>query len=259
MNNSLKIKIDNLRLRYRFALKKLGVSGYQIHQIYLPQQDLLYIPIPKNACTSIKHALYEIEFGKRFSSAFRDRNGYDDHHDYYKKRENAFTSVRKLQQMDGVFKFAVVRDPVGRLLSCYRNRVVDLEDLQTSQAALEQKGLPLKPDINTFILNLKRYRSANKLIEHHSRPQSSFLGGTVSYLDHLFPIEEADELQQMLRSYKSDLKMLRRKSGGTDINLTELSEEALEAALEFYHRDYALLHPLYSEQKVRQDYAFSAS
>lgn len=259
MKNSLKVAFENMRLYSRFACRKLGVPGFKIHQIYLPRQSLLYIPIPKNACTSIKHALYEIEFGERFSPAFRDRNGYNDHHDYYKKRAHAFTSVRKLQEMEQVTRFAVVRDPVKRLLSCYRNRVLDLGDLQMSKHKLKQMGLPLKPDINTFILNLNRYRRVNKLIAHHSRPQSYYLGGSVDYLDYLFSIEQMDNLQQMLQDYKPDLEILQRKSGGTDISLEEVSKEAFEAALTMYHQDYELLQPLYSPQKLREHYELLTS
>lgn len=254
MKNILIKAFDNLRLQYRFACRKIGLPNYEIHQIYLPRQALLYIPIPKNACTSIKHALYEIEFGQRFSPSFRDRNGYEDHHDYYKKRTNAFTGLRSLESMEHATRFTLVRDPIKRLISCYRNRVIDLDDLKASETKLEKMGLPRKPDINTFILNLDRYRKASKNIEHHSRPQHFFLGGTIDYLDRIFPMEDMESLKKMLKTYKPDLKMLKRKSGGTNITLADLKEEALQHAISFYSRDYKLLENFYSPQNIRNEY-----
>lgn len=251
---AVKSILENIRLYYRYACRKAGIPGYEVHQIYIPEKKLLYIPVPKNACTSIKHAMYEIEFGKRFDPGFRDKHGYEDHHDYYKKRPQAFTSVRKLQEMEQITRFAVVRDPVERLISCYRNRVLDLGDLKSSTSALHQMDLPAEPDINTFILNLERYRKVNKKIEHHSRPQYTFFGGTIQYLDRVFPIENPDALVEMLRNYKPDLKMLNRKSGGSDVDLTEISEVALQHAVEFYRIDYELLESFYSPDDILEKY-----
>ncbi len=246
--------IEKTKLYYRFVCRRLGISGYEVHQIYLPDQKLLYIPIPKNACTSVKHAMYEIEFGNRFSSEFKEKYGYEDHHDYYKKRPGAFTGVSKLKMLGHVTRFTVVRDPVERLISCYRNRVLDLGDLESSTFTLNRMNLPAEPDINTFMLNLEGYRKANKSIEHHSRPQHEFLGGTIRYLDRVFPIEKLDELEEILKKYKPDLKMLKRKSGGSDVELSDISEKALQHTIEFYHKDYELLESFYKPEDIREKY-----
>ncbi|SMO66824.1 sulfotransferase family 2 domain-containing protein [Fodinibius sediminis] len=247
---------DELRLYSRYAFRKMGWRAYQIHQIYLPEQKLIYIPIPKNACTSIKHALHEIEFDKRFDSDLPEFSDYREHHDYYKKRSHAFTSVKALRKADA-FRFALVRDPVRRLLSCYRNRVVDLKDLHASRRALERMQLPVEPDLNTFVLNLEHYRQASKSIDHHSRPQSQFLGGTLSYLDNIYTLDEMPELVKMLRAYKPDLELRRRKTGGTRVILADLSAEALDYALQFYHEDYKLLDRYVSRRELTK--AFRAS
>lgn len=244
--------IDKVKLYYRFGCRRLGITGYEVHQIYLPDQKLLYIPIPKNACTSIKHAMYEIEFGKKFSSEFKEKYGYEDHHDYYKKRPGAFTGVTALRILEQVTRFAVIRDPVERLISCYRNRVLDLGDLQSSTFILNRMNLPIEPDVNTFLLNLERYRKANKSIEHHSRPQHIFLGGTLQYLDRIFPIEELDKLEEMLKNYKPDLKMLQRKSGGSDVGFSDISEKAVQFAIDFYQKDYELLKSFYKPERIRE-------
>lgn len=251
---SLKRIIDDLKLYYRFSCRRLGLSGYQVHQIYLPEQELIYIPIPKNACTSIKHALHEIEFGKRFDADLSEFSDYREHHDYYKKRPDAFTSVSDLKEQTSATRFALVREPVKRLISCYRNRVVDLGDLKASRKKLDRLGLPPEPDINDFILNVEHYRSANKSIEHHSRLQSEFLGGTTGYLDRVFTMNDMPELVEMLQTYKPGLTLRRRKTGGTAVALADISEKALEHAVDFYRRDYELLENYFSPEGIADEY-----
>ena len=245
---------NNLRLGFCFACRKVGIPGFAIHRIHLERFGLCYIPIPKNACSSIKHALYEIEFDRPFDYAYHGEWGYADIHDYYKKRPGAFTSAENLRQKTGQEIFAVIRDPVKRLISCYRNRVVDLKDLEKSRIVLEHDGLPVEPDINTFILNLEHYRSRNKIIEHHSRPQSDFLDDSLDYLDCIFRISELDELKSMLRKYRPGLEMRAEKSGGPSFGLADLSREALDKAVSFYERDYQLLSEYYSPERILESY-----
>lgn len=250
----LKRTFDDTKLYFRYSCRRLGVPGYQIHQIYLPEQQLLYIPIPKNACTSIKHALHEIEFGKRFDASLPEFSDYREHHDYYLKRSDAFTGIKALEKRQETLRFTVIRDPVKRLISCYRNRVIDLGDLQSSSRALQKQGLPIHPDLNTFVKHLKGYRRANNGIEHHSRPQSQFLAHTLHYLDRIFTIREMPELRAMLREYKPDLEMRRRKTGGTTVTLADLSGEALQEALAFYQDDYRLLGDYFRPEDVVKEH-----
>ncbi|MGM0545467.1 MAG: sulfotransferase family 2 domain-containing protein [Bacteroidota bacterium] len=255
----IKQLIDDAKLYYRFACRRCGIPSYQIHQIYLPKQKLIYIPIPKNACTSIKHALHEIEFGKRFDADLPEFSDYREHHDYYLKRSNAFTSVNELREKSDCMRFAVIRDPVKRLISCYRNRVVDLGDLESSRSVLKQRGLPVEPDLNTFVLNLAAYRKANKSIEHHARPQAEFLGGAIDYLDRVFTLADIPELLEMLQKHKPGLELRQRKTGGTRRTLADLSPEALEAAISYYRQDYELLAESFSPEHTRKEYENSVS
>lgn len=254
MKNKIRAVANDIYLYFCFACRRLGIPGYQIHQIYLPDQELIYIPIPKNACTSIMHALYEIEFEEQYSHRDHRKEGYRDIHDYYQKRRHSFTGAEKLKGREDVTIFAVIRDPVKRLISCYRNRVVDLKDLESTKEELRQKGLPLEPDLNNFVLNLAEYRKANKIIEHHSRPQGKFLDGTLDYLERVYPIKKLDECMGWLKTFKPDLEIRRAKSGGSSFSLKDLSGEALEAAIAFYRQDYELLNEYFTPRKIRREY-----
>jgi len=243
-----------LKLRFRYLCRKAGISKFQIHQVCLAKHKLIYIPLPKNACTSIKQALHEIEFGKPFDATLDEFRVYDEIHDYYLKRPNAFTGKKELETLAGYTRFAVVRDPVKRLLSCYRNRVLDSGDLNESRKTLRRKGLSAQPDLDSFIMNLDQYRKINSIIEHHSRPQSAFLDGSLRYFDKIYRMKDLGQLFDLLKKQKRGLAIRQRKTGGTEVGLENLSEGAFEKLLEFYRDDYKLLKEYYSEESIRQKY-----
>ncbi len=247
----------SIRLKYHYACRRLGIQKYAIHQICLPEQKLLYIPMPKNACSSIKYALFEIEKGKTFDPDEFRKLGYRDIHDYYQKQPQAFRSVSDLESKTSYTTFTVIRDPVKRLISCYRNRVVDLKDLEKTRIQLKLKGLTPDPDLNTFVRQLEEYRAANKVIEHHSRAQYKFLGGRLDYVDRVFPIEKIRVLTEFLQQYVEGLELPAKKADGTSYNLCDLSPEALEKAIQFYKEDYNLLKDYYTPEEIREEYKIS--
>lgn len=254
MNKIVTRILKDFRLKSWFAARKLGIKNYQVHKIVLSEQKLIYIPIPKNACTSTKQMLHRIEFGREFDTTRPVNDPYVDIHDYYKKREGAFTGTEDLNSLTDYNRFAIIRNPVERLISCYRNRVIDLGDLKTDASSLHKYGLSATPDLNTFVMNLKKYRKASKSIEHHSRPQSAFLGDTLRYLDYVFPIEDLDRLQQFLKPFSPGLTFLKRKSGGTKIEVADLTEDALRSAVRFYKKDFRLLQNYYSAEDLLNIY-----
>lgn len=246
MRKVLKRTFKEIRLKGRFAARKLGIQNYQVHKIVLSEQKLIYIPIPKNACTSTKQVLHRIEFGREFDTTRPVNDPYVDIHDYYKKRDGAFSGTEELKSAKDYNRFAIIRDPVERLISCYRNRVIDLGDLKKDPGSIQKYKLSDTPDLNTFVLNLKIYRKANKSIEHHSRPQSAFLGDTLCYLDSVFRIEDLAGLQQFLKQFSPGLTFLKRKSGGTKVEISDLTPKALRVAHRFYKKDYQLLKKYYT-------------
>jgi CRISPR/Cas system-associated exonuclease Cas4 (RecB family) len=237
---------NTIKLYYRYGCRRLGLPSYQVHQIYLPKQEVIYIPIKKNASTSVEQALHEIEYGCLFNTDLPEYGGYDGIHEYYQLRPHAFTSVNVLKKQTKLTRFAIIREPINRLISCYHNRVVDEGRLAKNRKALQRINLPAEPDLNTFVINLKKYRKMNKNIEHHSRPQSDFLGGTIQYLDYIYTMKKIPELFAFLRKYKPDLVMRKRRSSDMEISMDDLSQQALEKAIHFYRKDYQLLHDYFS-------------
>lgn len=243
----------NTRRICRLAARKLGLPGYQVHQIYLKNLDLIYIPIPKNASTSLKHAMHYLEYSEPFDlSNYRDY-GYQSLHDFYNKQKDSLTSVDTLKKQSA-YCFTVIRDPVERFLSCYGNRVFKLGDLQKSKPKLNRHGLSDKPDLDTFVLNLTEYRRIHSGIRHHTKLQSNLLGGTLEYFNKVFPFEQMNSVKNMLKSFDSSLTMKNRKSDGPKFKLGDLSPTSLQFLFEFYKKDYELLSEFYSRKTVLQQH-----
>lgn len=246
--------VVNTRYRFRLATRRIGFTGYEIHQISLPKKNLIYIPIPKNACSSLKHALYYLGNGKDYDYPEHREWGYQNIHDFYSKQDGAFTSIKELKKQENSFRFAVVRDPVHRFLSCYRNRILDLGDLKYSKKKLRDFDLTASPDLNTFVKKLGLYRKLSKSIRHHTDPQSAFLGGTVAYLDEVYPIEKMEIVSAMLKKFDDTLTMTREKSQGPKVELTELSKKSLNRLFGFYKKDYKLLSRYYSRESIMMEH-----
>lgn len=202
----------------------------------------------------MKHAIFEMKFGKAYREAAELHPDNVDIHEFFLSCPDAWTDTRRIAKEKGMYRFAIVRDPVKRLISCYRNRVIDLGDLAQTADHLTKAGLPIMPSLDTFVLHLSEYMKANRSIAHHARPQLEFLGGSLDYLDEVFAFESIPELQKRLGLSERGIELRREKSGGTPVGISQLSEEALRFALEFYREDYKFLHDFYSEATILKSY-----
>lgn len=77
-------------------------------------QKVVYIPIPKVACTSIKIALMSSEAGHA--------NSHDEYMNIHTSTAHYMVHSIASYQRD-YFKFAFVRNPFDRLVSCYKDKV----------------------------------------------------------------------------------------------------------------------------------------
>ena len=160
--------------------------------IKLNRHQIAYYFAPKVACTSLKMLCYELETGREWSDS--DWPGYEIH-DYWVKIRGVPLEPKKGQfdySHDSQWSFAVVRDPIKRLLSAFSNRVEYHADIHgrrwTSGVRYWRKGLKQLPDIEAFFKNFEAYREMNSVIRHHTNPQSVFLGPNLKKIDAIFKI-----------------------------------------------------------------------
>lgn len=164
--------------------------------VVLPQLRIVYMPIPKAACTSVKAALSSIDDDSPISGEDIQKNSKVVHRHYQTTR---FRPHRWEPYCDGTWwRFSVVRDPLKRLLSVYSNRVVGLRELHNSPRLRAQSSLPLDPDPDFFFQNLKSYMDLSSSIKHHALPARLYIGPKPMKFDRIYRTDEikvlADDL-----------------------------------------------------------------
>lgn len=140
---------------------------------------------------------------------------------------------------DNWLKVLIVREPLQRLVSCYKNRVLFSKDLFKSADRLSKVGLPVNPSWEVFIDNFERYRSLSPSINHHSAPIVDFAGYNPDFYDLILNISELDKLLSVVsdRSH-CHIEMPHKQIGGSEIDIGGISEKAKEKIHRFYAKDY---------------------
>lgn len=222
--------------------------------IVLENYGIAYFPIPKVACSSLKTALYELAFGKPF---VREDAGKSIHQIFPTKP----FSRREFQRLTGHFKFAVIRDPIDRILSAYSNKIADQDNLTILNRSIRVKlaealvrfsridakayrSLEAKPHVDFFVKNIDLYNAKYPLIYGHTRPTSYYLGNDLSQFDRIYTISELPTLQKDISEIVGrDWEVKRENVSGSrsKASVADLSEEGFQALMNYLRADYGLL------------------
>jgi hypothetical protein len=196
--------------------------------------SLAYFPVPKIACTTIKLALFEIDHGYPIT----DRVGPDPANNYihWHLRTDAFRPDVGSTFPKHFEKMVVVRDPIERFVSAYRNRIVHLRE-----AAQAGTSLPRQPDIETFTRLLPAYMQAAPMIAHHFAPQIGFIGYDLGWYDRVFRFDQWPDVA----AYLSDkvgrpVNLGVTQNEGPRLSASNLRPETLALLRQYYADDYKL-------------------
>ena len=209
---------------------------------------LAYLPIPKCASTTLKQIFYSLKFNQEYSGPIEQI------HQFWYPHTDV---LENLQNLDGYFKFTVIRDPVKRLLSCYKNLVLHYKIFWSKpvQGKVENAGLKQEPDINSFVENLENYFQFSDAITHHALPQNKYIGKDLGIYDLICPIENLENLRQIISQKANvEIEFPRLQTAGPKITLKDLTEKSLTKLIEFYAEDYQLLQDFYSVDAIWQEY-----
>ena len=217
--------------------------------ILLKKYNIAYIPVPKNACTSIKLLLFELEFGRKFVPF---ENSFDPR-DEGKRNKRTVANIHELRYLSpnllwqhgtrqfnknlkynyDIF-FCVVRNPIDRMLSCYKNRVI-------AQGALNKTIFQDKiKNINDFIINLNEICKISAEIQHHVEKQVYFLGEQSKIYTHIFNFHQLPKLVKLLQE-KTTIKLNlpnEQKSWKDDEMFNLVSNRSKSILEQFYKEDY---------------------
>jgi len=204
---------------------------------------LQYFPVPKNAGSSVRDCLFEMDNGWRYRPMIIDGRwvGLFEFFGFP-------AAFQPAPDRPGYLRFTVVRDPLRRLLSAYANKVLDNPGVASADfAALGLRSdLPRAPDIETFVAYLDEYRLISN-IRHHTNPQRYFLGDDLGHYHRVFRAEDLGELERFLSERAgAPIKLARLKADGTKIDPATLSPAARRKVAQHYAADYALLERYYA-------------
>lgn len=210
--------------------------------IAVEKYRIAYFSIPKVACSSIKRMVMTLD-PPRYSHV-------DQNHVHKAYPSSPFHKC-DLESISDYWKFAVVRDPVRRLLSCYSSKVVtgrvlhrlDPEQLRTDSGDM----LSPDPDPDTFFERLREYRHASPIIRRHSARYRRYIGEDLSFFDAIFPIEDLPDMVAALTDRTGqDVTLRHDNRSPSRIPFDDLSSQAKRRIGRYCREDYALLNAYYS-------------
>lgn len=191
--------------------------------------DFVYFPAPKLAATSIKLAL--LWRNRPFVYVYRVLRGQsaDEMAHFGAYWSMPFERVPEILKSGRAF--CVVRDPINRFVSAYRNRILHWRDVEQ---APELAGLPIAPPINEFVERMPEYLS-NEHIRHHFVPMTEFYGHDADFFDRIFHIDEINDIPAYLGVR---LKIRVEQTGGPRMSRADLSSDSIRTLTDFYAEDY---------------------
>lgn len=217
--------------------------------VTIDRLKVAYFPVPKAANTSMKHLIHGINTGGKFKTRLDDSTGRLHHiHREYKTPKFSTISPEKYRKF---FKVAIVRDPVERIVSAWRNRVVHHKELEDAKSArsIEALGLPHEPSLTEFVDHLEEYRKINRSISVHTAPLTDFLGSSREYYDLIFDISESRQIEIFFSTLTGEKKELPRKQmGGPPAERRELPGELIQKLERTYEADYRVFGGAFGQQ-----------
>ena len=198
----------------------------------------LYFPVPKVACTSVKMGILRHNDPQAFNtiSASDDRRKYNVHTVYPSYQFKPWIARLKWPRRQWI---CVVRDPIKRAVSGYRNRILFHKDLEKIPAEeLTQNGLAPNPDLNSFASNLQKYCDVSMAVHHHFAPHCFYLGTKPELYKRIFKLSEIDDLTALVATSGVALEIPHEQTGGPKVSISDLSKEGHDALYAFYAEDY---------------------
>jgi len=207
--------------------------------------------LPKTASTTIKHALYEIETGEKYNIKEKGIHLHDYLGDKY------YGDISSCE-----YRFIVIRDPIKRFLSAFKNRVSYHRELSESFIKDKYRHLYWKiphfnPGLGQFIDNLKPCLLVTPIF-HHLRPFSDFIGeSALSDFTHVYKFEDLLQFEvELSRLVGKKITFAHLQAGGKKkFKIKDLNRRQMKKLIRFYRKDYKLLKDFYSVEELWEEWA----
>lgn len=239
--------------------------------IIIPLLKLAYAPSPKVGSTSVLDWLYEhwVVAARAAGKKVTTVDSTAARHLFTRGREGNLlvrNSPDVMARYPDYFTFAIVREPIARFVSVYRNRVVyyrEMSEMSEAGPGLAAAGLPFDPQINELVRKYDAYAKYAGAVEWHARPQWARVGPDIGVYDRIYDLKNLNTLIEDIRAHwrkvglselaDMNVEMKQMRADGPKLGLEILDENSFELLGARYAADYANL-PVTPLEKVREDY-----
>ncbi len=203
-------------------------------------QSFAFYPVKKNANTSAKiffakhlnldHKFYYIDDAIPRYQVYTNQKALKfmfSNQKAGKKNLNHFVANNKpFEKVNVDFKICIVRDPLKRFISAYKNRILYHKDVEFFDLSVDQ---------------VLECLEAENFENSHFQKQSYFLGQSLSYYDFVGKVEQVNnfekEINQIFQKY---VEFPRLQTGGKEFYLN-LSKSQKSKIFKIYSNDYDLI------------------
>jgi dermatan 4-sulfotransferase 1 len=220
-------------------------AARQQHVILVHPWRLAFFRVPKAANTSIKEALAT---ALKLPRIERVRVSQDRYWRIVAPEKVEMITPRQFSvgyHCAGYWPFAVVREPVARVVSCYKSKIVKPRRLPP---AFAKRGFHQDMTVDAFVRRV--YELSDSKADDHLRSQSSVLTWKGSVLPELVvPMEDLsvrwpEVCERVKRLAGVELsKLARRNSTGNMSIKVSPSSASIELIRQRYAEDYRLFYP----------------
>ena len=206
------------------------MSKYAIFTNKTTNKKLIYYPCPKNANTSAKMFFAKhLNIDKHYLFLGDEIPQIEQTPEQYAGKQNIIGIIPSKQPFKKInvdIKCCIVRDPIKRFISAYKNRILYHRDIQFKDHSVDM-----------ILEKLKNNNFENR----HFLPQVFFLGEDLSYYTFWSTTEDIDFFAEQVNNFFSRKIIFPKiQTGGSDfkIKLTSLQISKIE---KIYEKDFKLI------------------
>ncbi len=206
------------------------MSKYAIFTNKTSNKKLVYYPCPKNANTSAKMFFAKhLKIDKHFLFLGDEIPQIEQTPDQYKGKQNIIGIIPSKQPFKKInidIKCCIVRDPIKRFISAYKNRILYHRDIQFKDHSIDM--ILEKLEINNF---------ENK----HFLPQVYFLGEDLNYYTFWSTTDELSFFAEQVNDFFSRKIIFPKiQTGGSEIKI-KLTNSQISKIEKIYAKDFKLI------------------
>ncbi|WP_209509861.1 MULTISPECIES: sulfotransferase family 2 domain-containing protein [unclassified Ruegeria] len=228
----------------------------------------VYFDITKVGSSSLKETFWELDHGEPFKGRGIKRVVNNLH---WRLASAKLIPPRNIHEQDGyrtqIFSkavvpegyttFTLVRDPVARIRSAWRDKVHRNQfRWRNEEMDIENEDLPLDPTFGEFIDHFNEYRAVSRPVRVHTTPYSWHLGNDISLFDHVFRLEAVEEMNAFLSNRLGrpfPVQHVNKSGAGRRDNT--LTPRQIDALLQITQEDYSLLGDIYDIKMAEKSLA----